>query len=82
MKHLLVADLTKRFGNLKNGVNDIKRHRFFTGLDWLRLEEKQVQMPYRPTVRSPSDTSNFSHYPDSPREAPPVRPSDDPFVNW
>ena len=27
VKHLLIADLTKRYGNLKNGVNDIKNHR-------------------------------------------------------
>ena len=33
VKHLLVSDLTKRYGNLKNGVNDIKNHRFFSGLD-------------------------------------------------
>lgn len=27
VKNLLQNDLSKRFGNLKNGVNDIKRHR-------------------------------------------------------
>lgn len=29
VKHLLVADLTKRYGNLKGGANDIKTHRWF-----------------------------------------------------
>jgi len=32
VKHLLVADLTKRFGNLKGGAKDIKNHRFFKKL--------------------------------------------------
>lgn len=34
VKHLLVADLSKRYGNLKNGVNDIKQHRWFAQIDW------------------------------------------------
>jgi hypothetical protein len=34
VKHLLVADLSKRYGNLKNGANDIKNHRWFAGIDW------------------------------------------------
>lgn len=35
IKHLLVADLAKRFGNLKRGVNDIKRHKWFKDFDWV-----------------------------------------------
>jgi len=34
VKHLLVADLSKRYGNLKDGVNDIKRHRWFNNFSW------------------------------------------------
>lgn len=34
VKHLLVADVTKRYGCLKGGVSDIKGHRWFTKLDW------------------------------------------------
>lgn len=34
VKHLLVADLSKRYGNLKRGSEDIKRHRWFKQLDW------------------------------------------------
>mmetsp|Transcript_31929 Transcript_31929/g.5784 ORF Transcript_31929/g.5784 Transcript_31929/m.5784 type:complete len:81 (+) Transcript_31929:590-832(+) len=42
VKHLLVADLTKRYGNLRNGVNDIKNHRWFSGLDWVRLLNREL----------------------------------------
>lgn len=37
VKHLLVADLSKRFGNLKNGAGDIKSHRWFGNIDWGQL---------------------------------------------
>ncbi|OMJ85557.1 hypothetical protein SteCoe_13099 [Stentor coeruleus] len=82
VKHLLVADLTKRFGNMKNGVNDIKNHRLFAGFDWVGLVHKSVRMPYTPTIRSPNDSSNFSRYPDSTTLSPPVKRSDDPFLDW
>jgi len=82
VKHILVADLTKRYGNLKNGVNDIKNHRWFAGIDWTRIVSKSVDMPYKPPVKSASDTSNFPRYPESLTLSPPIRPGDDPFLNW
>ena len=82
VKHILVADLTKRYGNLKNGVNDIKNHRWFAGLDWTRIISKSIEMPYRPPVKSANDTSNFPRYPDSTTLSPPIKQSDDPFLNW
>ena len=82
VKHLLVADLSKRYGNLRGGVGDIKNHRWFNGLDWVRLLTKQLPATYRPTVRSASDTSNFNSYPDSDSQSPVVRAADDPFLDW
>jgi serine/threonine protein kinase len=34
IKKLLTADLTKRFGCLKNGAEDIRKHKWFSGLDY------------------------------------------------
>ncbi|KAJ8974336.1 hypothetical protein NQ317_005677 [Molorchus minor] len=34
VKKLLVQDRTKRLGNMKSGAEDIKRHRWFKGIDW------------------------------------------------
>lgn len=82
IKHLLVMDVTKRYGNLKDGVNDIKNHKFFGNFDWKRLLEKSVIMPYIPAIRSSSDTSNFSQYPDSTTKSTPVKRADDPFIEW
>ena len=50
IKKLLTPDLTKRYGNLKGGVNDIKNHRFFKGLDWEALLEKKIAPNYIPVI--------------------------------
>ena len=34
VKRLLTADRTKRLGCLKDGAEDIKRHKWFKGFDW------------------------------------------------
>lgn len=51
VKHLLEADLTKRYGNLKGGVQDIKGHRFFKTLDFQQLISKTISAPYIPKVK-------------------------------
>lgn len=81
-KHLLVADLTKRYGNLKGGVQDIKTHRWFADIDWDALAQKKIPAIYKPTVKSKGDTSNFSTYPDSTEAPKAVKPAEDPFINW
>ena len=42
LRNLLQVDLTKRYGNLKNGVNDIKNHRWFSSTDWIAVYQKKV----------------------------------------
>lgn len=43
-------DLTKRFGNLKNGVNDIKNHKWFATTDWIAIYQRKVGPPPRPRL--------------------------------
>jgi protein kinase A len=50
VKHLLRRDLSKRFGNLKNGAEDIKTHRFFENFSWQNLLLKKMDVPYMPKV--------------------------------
>ncbi|KAJ3314417.1 camp-dependent protein kinase catalytic subunit [Boothiomyces sp. JEL0838] len=64
VKRLLVVDLTKRFGNLKGGVEDIKRHKWFLGVDWEKLNTLQVAAPYVPPIKGENDTSQFDSYPE------------------
>ena len=50
VKHLLVADVTKRYGCLKAGSNDIKNHRWFKTLDWFKLSQKKLPTPFLPQI--------------------------------
>ena len=66
VRHLLVADLSKRYGNLKNGmhfcyigINDIKNHRFLATVSFADILNKKVNAPFMPTVKKDDDTSNF-----------------------
>merc|ERR1712039_199822 len=52
VKKLLTADLGKRYGNLKNGVDDIKHHKWFKNTNWGDLLEKKVPSPFKPSVKS------------------------------
>jgi len=82
VKKLLTADLGKRYGNLKNGVEDIKQHKWFKDINWPDLPLKKLEAPFKPVVKSESDTSNFDDYPDSEELAPVVTAAQDPFNKW
>uniref|UniRef100_A0A9J8CZC4 cAMP-dependent protein kinase n=1 Tax=Cyprinus carpio carpio TaxID=630221 RepID=A0A9J8CZC4_CYPCA len=62
LRNLLQVDLTKRFGNLRNGVSDIKNHKWFATTDWIAIYERKVEAPFIPKCRGPGDTSNFDDY--------------------
>lgn len=50
VKKLLVADLTKRYGCVKGGAQDIKSHKWFTGFDFEALLSRQIPAPIVPQV--------------------------------
>lgn len=65
VKKLLVQDRTKRLGNMKNGAEDIKRHRWFKHLDWDVVINKKLKPPIVPKFVFEGDTSNFDDYPET-----------------
>ena len=65
VKKLLQSDRTKRLGCLKNGAEDIKKHKWFKGYDWVALNQQGQQPPIVPNVKGEGDTQNFDKYPDS-----------------
>ncbi|KAG8521282.1 cAMP-dependent protein kinase catalytic subunit alpha, partial [Galemys pyrenaicus] len=80
LRNLLQVDLTKRFGNLKNGVNDIKNHKWFATTDWIAIYQRKVEAPFIPKFKGPGDTSNFDDYEEeeirvSINENPPPKPT-------
>jgi len=55
---LLNRDPNSRLG--VNGADEIKKHPFFAkNLDFDKLLQKKIQPPFKPSVRSPVDVSNF-----------------------
>jgi len=55
---LLNRDPSQRLGF--NGAEEIKRHPFFAQhIDFERLLQKKIQPPFKPSVSSPVDVSNF-----------------------
>lgn len=54
----LVADSENRLG--RNGVEEIKSHPFFDGMDWDGLRKRKV--PYLPNVSSETSNENFDEF--------------------
>ncbi|XP_075900034.1 protein kinase C theta type isoform X2 [Nelusetta ayraudi] len=52
---LFVREPEERLGVKGN----IRRHSFFSATDWNALEQRQVAPPFKPTLMSPGDYSNF-----------------------
>merc|ERR1712072_1594096 len=82
VKKILVADLGKRYGNLKDGANDILQSKWLSSYSWDKLMAKQVPAPYKPQMKNEQDVSNFEEIPDS-AELPPIVPAAAaPFSDW
>lgn len=62
LKNILQVDLTRRFGNLKNGTLDMKRHLWFRDIDWLQIYKQTVEAPFVPKLEHEGDASYFDHY--------------------
>ncbi len=52
LKNLLTGDLTKRFGNLRNGSADIFSHAWFAEVDWDKLYQRNIPSPYQVSVEA------------------------------
>lgn len=77
IKKLLVVDRTRRLGNMKNGAEDVKRHRWFRTVDWDGVPQRKLKPPIVPKLSGDGDTSNFETYPETDWDpAPPVTEKD------
>uniref|UniRef100_A0A665UCU2 Protein kinase C n=1 Tax=Echeneis naucrates TaxID=173247 RepID=A0A665UCU2_ECHNA len=55
LEQLFERDPTRRLGV----VGDIRAQPFFKTINWSALEKREVEPPFKPKVKSPSDCSNF-----------------------
>jgi len=68
IKRLLIPNVNERLGDLSGGTEDVKRHRFFRGVDWDKLALRHALPPIVPHASGPTDTSYF--------EVEPLEPDD------
>lgn len=62
---------SERLGNLKNGVKDIQKHKWFEGFNWDGLRKGTLTPPIIPNLTSSTDTSNFDSFPEDNEDPPP-----------
>ncbi|XP_036436286.1 serine/threonine-protein kinase N2 isoform X2 [Colossoma macropomum] len=59
IQKLLQKNPEKRLGAGEQDANEVKRHRFFQGVDWEALLAKRIKPPFLPTIKTDADVSNF-----------------------
>uniref|UniRef100_A0A8C4ZDD6 cGMP-dependent protein kinase n=1 Tax=Gadus morhua TaxID=8049 RepID=A0A8C4ZDD6_GADMO len=72
IKKLCRDSPSERLGNLKNGVKDIQKHKWFEGFNWEGMIPLSLSpLSVVPKVTSPTDTSNFDSFPEDTDDPPP-----------
>uniref|UniRef100_A0A9J7Z8U8 protein kinase C n=1 Tax=Cyprinus carpio carpio TaxID=630221 RepID=A0A9J7Z8U8_CYPCA len=77
IQKLLQKNPEKRLGAGEQDANEVKKHRFFQGIDWEALLAKRVKPPFLPSVKAPADVSNFDE--EFTRLKPVLTPPQTPF---
>uniref|UniRef100_A0A671RH19 protein kinase C n=1 Tax=Sinocyclocheilus anshuiensis TaxID=1608454 RepID=A0A671RH19_9TELE len=77
IQKLLQKNPEKRLGAGEQDANEVKRHRFFQGIDWEALLAKRVKPPFLPSIKAPADVSNFDE--EFTRLKPVLTPPQTPF---
>ena len=62
IKKLLRKDYKKRLG-YKGGMTEVKSHSFFSDIDWDKLYAKEIQPPYKPSIRDINFSKEFTSIP-------------------
>jgi len=58
-KSLLQKNPAKRLGCGKDGEEDIKGHPFYRRIDWVKIQNKEIQPPIKPKCKNPRAGENF-----------------------
>ncbi|KAK1170617.1 cGMP-dependent protein kinase 1 [Acipenser oxyrinchus oxyrinchus] len=66
----------QRLGNTKNGIKDIRNHRWFSKINWQKLQAGQIEAPTIPLIRMGSLYINFDRFP------PEITKAEEEFSGW
>ena len=70
IKKLCRDNLSERLGYQRGGIEDIMKHKWFDGFNWIGLKDRTLPAPYVPKIASAIDTSNFDSYSPDTSEVP------------
>ena len=65
ISRLLVNDPSRRLGMQRKGVRDLKEHAWLRDIDFIRLERKKLEPPYKPEIDDNFDSFGFDRYDDA-----------------
>uniref|UniRef100_A0A8C9WR13 Ribosomal protein S6 kinase n=1 Tax=Scleropages formosus TaxID=113540 RepID=A0A8C9WR13_SCLFO len=78
LRNLFKRNPANRLGRgVNNGVEEIKRHPFYSSIDWNKLFRREIHPPFRPASGRPDDTFYFDpeFTAKTPKDSPGVPPS-------
>jgi len=59
IRGLLIPDPSKRLGAGPRGFDDIKEHPWFHGLDWVKLNAREISPPFQPELDRANCSADF-----------------------
>jgi hypothetical protein len=59
------VDPSKRLGSGATGSADVKKHKWFRGVDWDLVKNREIPPPWVPSMTGEDDTQYYDEYPDS-----------------
>ncbi|XP_028293936.1 ribosomal protein S6 kinase alpha-2 [Gouania willdenowi] len=77
LRALFKRNPANRLGAGPDGIEEIKRHRFFASIHWNKLYKREMRPPFKPTVGKPEDTFHFDpeYTSRTPTDSPGIPPS-------
>eukprot|EP00063_Salmo_salar_P067841 XP_014042676.1 PREDICTED: ribosomal protein S6 kinase alpha-6-like [Salmo salar] len=77
LRMLFKRNPANRLGAGADGVEEIKRHAFFSSIDWNKLYRTELQPPFKPAAGKPDDTFCFDpeFTAKTPKDSPGIPPS-------